>query len=403
MANDTKNLGVCFVSSYPPRKCGIATFTLAIKKHILRINPDIKVKIAAINDTGEKYQYSKRVIVEIAQEKEETYINAAKVINQDKEIDIINLQHVFSLFGGENGDLIIHFLENLKKPVITTMHMIYSALDKPHQLEVVDRNYRTLTEKIASLSAKIVVITQPMADLLTTQYHISEQKVVVIPHGAPEIKIEERDAQKYKKILGFEGKKVISTYGLIRPKKGLEYLIQAMPQITKKYPDTVLVILGECHPNRPRQYYEFLKEEARKIGLLDKTIFFNSHYLTFKEIISYLLATDVFVAPYLVTEQTSSGVIAFALGCGKAIISTPFIYAKEVLGGERGMFVKYKDSESIFQAVDFLFSHQSELKKMGEVAYNFAQTILWKEVARLYLNLFNQILKNLPPKLIAKD
>lgn len=400
--NKGKGLGICIVSSYPPRKCGIASFTAAIESNILRISPDIKIKIVAINDPGKSYSYSKKVVAEISQEKRETYINAAEILNKDREINIVNLQHVFSLFGGRNGELIIDFLKHLKKPVVTTMHMIYPLIKEPHYLEVVDKNYRFLTEKITSISKKIIVIIQPMADILNAQYNVPLDKIVVIPHGVPEVK--KAKPEKYKKIIGFENKKVISTFGLIRAKKGLEYLIRAIPEVVKKYPDTVALILGEPHPNRPKEYYEFLKEEAKKTSFFNKKIFFKGRYLKFKELITYLLATDIFVTPYLVPEQTSSGVIAYTLGCGKAIVSTPFLYAREMLKNGRGLFVNYRDSHSIFSAIDFLFSHPEEKKVIERKAYRFAKKMIWKEVSERYLKIFNQVLKDYhPPSTLQKN
>jgi len=228
-----------------------------------------------------------------------------------------------------------------------------------------------------------------MADILESQYHCPSKKIAVIPHGVPEVKKE--NPKKYKKLIGFENKKIISTFGLIRPKKGLEYLIWAMPEIVKKYPEAITLILGESHPNRPKEYYNFLKKEAKKTGLLDKNIYFNSHYLKFKEIITYLLATDVFITPYLVPEQTSSGVIAYALGCGKVVVSTPFLYAKEMLKNGRGIFINFKDSQSIFSAIDFIFSHPEERKKIEKRAYIIAQKMLWSKVAKEYLKVFKNI------------
>jgi len=388
---EEKNLGICIVSSYPPRKCGIATFSSALINNIFKIAPKVNIKVAAINDPQKSYNYSKKVIAEISQKNKESYIRASDIINNDKEIDVVSLQHVFSLFGGENGEFVIELLQNLKKPVITTMHMIYSAIDQPHYLEVVDKGYKYITEKIISLSKKIVVIIQPMADILEAQYNAPLDKIVLIPHGVPEVRAE--NPEKYKKIIGFENKRIISSFGLIRPKKGLEYLIWAMPEIIQKYPNAITLILGEAHPNRPKEYYNFLKEEARKTGFLDKQIFFKGEYLKLKEIITYLLATDIFIAPYLVPEQMSSGVIAYAIGCGKAVISTPFLYAKEMLSDGKGLFVNFKDSKSIFSAIDFLFSHPREKKKIEKKAYMLAKKMIWSKVAKEYLKIFNQVLR----------
>jgi len=384
-----KNLpGVCFISSYKPRQCGIATFTaniinsLPIPKH--------KKKIIAISDKPNTYTYGPQIIAEIIQNNKNSYLQAAKKINKDKNIDVVCLQHVFSLFGGKHGENIVLFLKNLKKPVATTFHMIYSKTKIPNTFEVVDSSFSFITKEIIKYSKKLIVIIQPIADLLESQYDVPEEKIVVIPHGMPNLK--RAEPKIFKKKLGLGKGEIISTFGLIRPKKGLEYVIRAMPKVLKKYPYAKFIILGECHPNRPKKYYNFLIKETKKINLLNKHIFFVNQYLTFKEIVHYLLATDVFVTPYLVPEQNSSGAIAYAMGCGKAIISTPFAYAKEVLANKRGLFADYANVDSIYKAIDFFFSYPEKRKRMERLAYQYAKKHSFKTIAEKYYKVFMEIL-----------
>ncbi len=384
-------LGVCFFSSYPPRECGIATFTVALKKAVEKKLSDIELKIIAIEEPGQKYDYSGRVIKVVKRDRPEDYREAARIINSDSSIDIVCLQHVFSLFGGKDGELILDFLKELKKPCVTTMHMVYSPDKDPHDFEIVETNHTKITKEIIKYSAKLVVMIQPVADLLVYKYGVPEDKVLVIPHGLPNVV--RQDARRYKDKLGFPEKRIISTFGLIRQKKGLEYVLYAMPEILKKYPNAVYLILGESHPTRPRDYYEFLQGEVKRLRIEQNVIFYEQ-YLTYKEIIQYLFASDVFVTPYLVPEQTSSGVVAYALGCGKAIVSSKFLYSKEVLDEGRGILVDFKNSSQIYKAIDFLFSHPGEKGEIEKRAYEYGQEMIWEEVAMKYVELFFDILKS---------
>lgn len=380
------SIGVCFVSSHRPRECGIATFTQSIINNITI--PRDQMKVVAISEARGKYEYDSSVVAEIIQDEPETYEMAARAINDDPTISVVSLQHVFSLFGGEFGDNITLFLKHLKKPVVTTLHMVYSNKEEPNSLEVVDSNFSFITDKVIKHSTKVVVIIQQMADLLVEQYGVDPDKIAIIPHGTPVVR--RQDATKYKRKLGLGKGQIISTFGLIRSKKGLEYLVRAMPAVVEKYPYAKLLILGEAHPNRPTEYYDRLVEEARSLKLLNNSIYFRNDFLTFREIIDYLLATDVFVTPYTVPEQTSSGAIAYAMACGKAIISTPFAYAREVLADKRGLFVNYNDPHSIYLAIDFFFSHPKRRERMEELAYEYARNNSFKLVARKYAKVLTE-------------
>lgn len=380
------NLTILFLSSYFPRTCGIAEFTKSLITSLEKL-PKVFTKVISINDAGKTYTYGKKVIAEIKEDEIETYRKAAEIINNDPDIDVVSLQHVFSLFGGENGEYIIELLKNLKKPVFTTSHMVYSPKKQPAKYEIVDKNYIELTKQIYKYSKKIIVMIQPMKDILVKEYGFAEDKIIVVPHGSPIEKYDQKTISRLRKKYSYEKNKIISTFGLIRPKKGLEYVIQAMPGILKKYPETLFLILGKSHPNRPESYYKFLRKETKRLGL-ESSVIFKDNFLSFKEIIEHLILTDAFVTPYLVPEQTSSGVLAYAMGCGKAIISTPFLYAEEVLAKKRGLFVNYRDPESIFLAVDFLFKHREKRKRMEKLAFQYAEENSWPKIANKYINIF---------------
>lgn len=384
MKND---LTILFLSSYSPRKCGMATFTQSLSQ-VLEKNHNVSIKIASINDRGKRYDYDKKVIAIIKEDKIDTYHKAAETINSDPDIDIVSLQHVFSLFGGENGEHIIKLLKNLKKPVFTTLHMVYSQKKQPAKHEVVDKNYIELTKQIYKYSEKIIVLIQPMKDILVEEYGFDENKIIVVPHGSPIEKYDQKTTARLRKKYGYEKNKIISTFGLIRPKKGLEYIIQAMPKILEKYPETLFLILGTSHPNRPESYYKLLQKETKRLGL-ESSIIFKNNFLSFKEIIEHLILTDAFITPYLVPEQTSSGVMAYAMGCGKAIISTGFLYAQEVLAEKRGLFINYRNPESIFLAVDFLFKYPEKRKRMERLTFQYAKDNSWPKIANEYVNIFH--------------
>ncbi|MFA6790799.1 MAG: glycosyltransferase, partial [Parcubacteria group bacterium] len=305
MGKNKGSFSVCFVSSYHPRECGIATFTQSIIDYIDM--PKEKIKIVSISDKPGFYKYGSEVIHEAFTEDKSSFVSAAEKINKDPDIKVVSIQHVFSLFGGKYGENILSFMRRIKKPIVTTFHMVYSKNSSPNKFEVVDSSYSEITDKIIKMSDKIVVIIQPMADILIDQYGVDKEKIIIIPHGNPAVK--RQLPGKYKKLLGIGKGKMISSFGLIRPKKGLEHVIYAMPEVVKKYPDARLFILGESHPNRSADYYNFLVEESKKINLLNKNIFFVNRFLSFREIINYIFATDVFITPYLVPEQTSSGAI----------------------------------------------------------------------------------------------
>ena len=384
--------GVCFVASYFPRQCGIATFTQSIIDGLAEDDSVIS-KVVAINDPDASHRYDARVIAQIEESDSATYRKAAEAVNNDPDIDVVSLQHVFSLFGGKNGEYIIEFLEHLKKPVFTTFHMVYSPFHKPNKHEVVDKNYIDLTHRIYSLSEKVIVIIQPMKDILVNEYGLDGDKIIVMPHGSPIKRYSPKTIEKLKQKYNMNDKQIISTFGLIRPKKGLENVIYAMPEVIKKHPNTVFIIVGTNHPNRPNEYYAFLISETKRLGL-ESHVVFKNQFVTPEEIFEYLAITDAFVTPYVVPEQTSSGVMAYAMGCGKAIISTPFVYAKEVLSDKRGLFVNYNDPHSIFLAIDFLLSHPRHRRRMERLAFKYATKNSWHKITEEYKSLFMSSIRN---------
>lgn len=380
-------LNVAFVSSYLPRKCGIATFTYALKS-VLKNKYDGKIKstIIAITDPRKSYDYKEEVKCVIKQKDVQSYKNAADFINKSK-IQLVNIQHEFGLFGevGEDdGENLLEFLNHLKreKIVVTTFHMVYPNPDKHH---------KKIVQEICKLSNKIIVIIESALVTLIEDYEIPEEKIEIIPHGVPNVK--RRGTKYYKELLGLPADhNILSIFGLIRAKKGIEYAIRAMPKILEKNPKTLFLVLGAVHPNRPKEYYESLKKEVEKLGIKDKVRFLG-RFLEYDELINYLMATNIFIAPYLVLEQVSSGALIYAMGCGKAIIATPFIFANEVLAEGRGVIIPPKDSEAIAKNVNDLLEDNDKRHKIENAAYDYARDRLWRKVAGLYYHLFLDNLK----------
>jgi glycosyltransferase involved in cell wall biosynthesis len=388
--NGKKNgvLNIAFVSSYLPRKCGVATFTYALKNTLEKKYGDqIKSTIVAITDPHKSYDYKEDVKCVIKQKDEKTYKEAADFINNSKA-QVVNLQHEFGLFGtvGEDdGKNILGFLKCLQKQklVITTFHMVYPDPDKHH---------KKIVQEICKLSHKAVVIVEAAYATLIKDYEIPEEKIIIIPHGVPNIK--RRGSKYYKELLKLPADyNILSTFGLIRAKKGIEYAIRAMPRILEKHPKTLYLVLGAVHPNRPKEYYYSLKDEVEKLGLKDNVRFLG-RFLEYDELMNYLMATNIFIAPYLVLEQVSSGALIYAMGCGRASVATPFIFAKEVLAEGRGVIIPEKDSDAIAKNVIKLLSDNDKRHAIENAAYKYARDRLWRKIASMYFHLFKDILNN---------
>ncbi|MEM4625201.1 MAG: glycosyltransferase [Candidatus Pacearchaeota archaeon] len=375
----------CFLCSYPPRECGIATFTRDLTNAMdRRFNPRLKSEVIAINKDQDIYNYSKKVVLELNEGDIEDYINVAKQINSREDIKIVCIQHEFGLFGGEYGSYIVPFLETLKKPVVVTFH---SVLPKPDELR------KKVVSAIALRSAAIIVMAKTAVDILEKDYGINKDKIFVVHHGIPNVKL--KDSEEIKKELRLDGKLVLSTFGLLSRGKGIEYVIKSLPPLVKKYPNLLYLIIGETHPvvrkKEGEKYREELEELIIKLEIRKNVKFYNK-YLSLKEIINYLQATDVYIFTNLEQNQITSGTLAYAMGCGKAIVSTPTLYSKELLQDKRGIIVRLMDPDSYTEAIDKLLSDSSLRREMEKNAYTFSRQMIWSNVALNYLKIFNQVI-----------
>lgn len=375
---------ILFLSSYPPRKCGIATFTQDLSSAFnKKFNPVVKTEICALNNCI--YNYNNNVIYQINATELENYVLLAKKINLRSDIKLINIQHEFGLFGGEYGDYIIPFLQTLEKPVIVTFH---SVISKPNI------NLKRVVKAIADRSRAIVVMNKFSQEILERDYEIPQYKINYIPHGIPQVAYE--PSKEYKKSLGYEGKIVFSTFGLISKNKGIEYVIQALPKIVHRFPNVIYLVIGETHPNvqkkQGEKYRNFLSREASRLGLENNVRFLNK-YMTLEEIIRFLQATDVYISPCIDKKQSVSGTLSYALGCGRAVVSTQTEYAKHIINGENGILVRPKDSGEIAKGAIRLISNEKLSKDMAAQAYKDTRPWIWPNVAQSYLKLYKKFAK----------
>ena len=388
-------LRVAFVASAVPRRCGIATFTADIVAAVKAADPSVRTLQAAIDEPSAARAYGPEVRWRIRQEDPRTYRDAALAINASN-VDIVNVQHEFGLYGlwhdGVYDDHLKVFLEQLTKPVVVTLHTV------PPQPEPWMRD---VVRDASDRSDVIVVMAHTAARLLKDVYGVAKE-AAVIEHGMPAI--EPRGRRRFKKQFGVEGRQIVSTFGLVDPRKGLEYVIGAMPRVVESNPNTLYLIVGQTHPELLKKegeaYRNSLVQTARQAGVADHVKFVNE-YLTQRQIVDYLLATDVYVTPYLDPNQITSGTLAYALGAGKAIVSTPYLHAREVLEEGRGILVPFRDADAIAKAVNGLLADPVAKKRYEERAYDYGKEMAWPAIGRRVLALMLDVLEH--PTLRSRD
>ena len=370
---------IVFIGNYLPRQCGLATFTTHLLEAIALNAPDFDCWAVAINDVKEGYSYPPQVRFEINQEQLNDYGLAADLLNQHN-VDIVCLQHEYGIFGGQRGSFIIELLSELKMPIITTLHTI---LEDPTEDE------RYIITQLAELSDRLVVMSERSVDFLRNIYQVAEEKIVLIYHGIPDVPMLE--SSTYKGKFDVSEKQVLLTFGLLSPGKGIETVIDALPEIVKVHPRVIYMVVGATHPHlkaeQGEDYRLGLHLRAKQLGVADHIIF-HDHFVSDEELPEFIGAADIYVTPYLNEAQIISGTLAYALGMGKAVVSTPYWHAQELLNEGRGRLFPFRDHLQLGREINDLLSHPEELRSIQLRAYQYGRKMVWSEVGQRYLETF---------------
>jgi glycosyltransferase involved in cell wall biosynthesis len=387
---------IAFVGNYLPRECGIATFTTDLCTALATEYGEGRLFAIPVNDPDSSYAYPERVRLEIEQEDAISYERAAEFLNFNGN-DLVCLQHEYGIYGGIAGRQILAFLRKVRMPVVTTLHTV---LWNP------DANQRTVLQEIARLSDRLVVMSEQAAQCLHEVYAVPNDKIDIIPHGVPDFQF--MDPNYFKDRFGTEGKSVLLTFGLLSPNKGIENVIQALPAILAKHPNVVYIVSGATHPHIRRRegerYRDGLRALAEELGVSSQVIF-NNRFVSAEELVELVSTADIYITPYRQEAQAVSGTLAIALGAGKAVVSTPYWHAKELLADGRGVIVPFEDPGAIADAAIRLLDNDAERHAMRKRAYLHSRETIWSKTARKYMASFQRARfeRSLQPRAAQKD
>lgn len=380
---------VVYLSTFPPRQCGIATFTADLTYAVDQMfGSSVESKIVAMNITEmSNFPYSEKVIFQIAQPSKENYINVANELNHLKEVKLINIQHEFGIFGGEYGSYLLPFLKKIHKPVIITFHTVLPNPNKEMQ---------RIVKNIMKYAKGVIVMTRSSKEILERDYGLNPDQIKVIPHGIHHVP--HATSEKAKSAFGFSGKIILSTFGLLGPSKGIEYVIESLPAVVKQFPNVRFLIAGVTHPvvlgEEGETYRNFLTKKVHERGLNKYVSFYNTYFNTNK-LLQFLEATDIYISPSLNPEQTVSGTLSYALGSGRPVISTAFSQAKQDIVNEVGILVDFKNPQAFTNALIKLISNKELSLQMGKNAYFRTRHMTWGNVAHAYMEYFSQFVPDL--------
>src|SRR5580692_3144678 len=368
---------VAFIGNYLPRLCGIATFTHDLHRAVSTTRPDLETCVVAMTDADRTYDYPPAVRFEIHDDTIGDYVKAAEFLN-GAGFDVVSLQHEYGIFGGKAGGNIIELLSRLEMPVVTTLHTV---LGKPTaiQYEVMNR--------IIELSAKIVVMSEKSYEFLRAVHDTPARKIEIIPHGIPDFPFLEPHHAKAK--FDFTGRMIVLTFGLLSPNKGVETMLDAMPEIIKSCPNALYVILGATHPNLVRQqgeaYRNNLTARVRDLGVENHVVFFNQ-FVDQATLLDFISMCDVYATPYLNEAQMTSGTLSYSFGLGKAVVSTPYWHARELLVDGRGILVPFGNAAATGAEIAALLSDDARRQAMRARAWSVSRSMTWERTADRFLN-----------------
>ena len=376
---------ISFLGDHLPRQCGIATFTSDICGAVATAFPRCHCIVGAVNDRSEGYDYPDRVRYEIDQTDLGSYRRAADFLNKN-EVEVVSIQHEFGIYGGPAGCHLLEFLRDVCMPAVTTLHTL---LVKPSPDE------RAVMDELDDLSNRFIVMAERGRRILQEIYGVARQKIDVIPHGLPDMPFV--DSRLNKDQFGVQGKTVLLTFGLLSPNKGIENVIDALPEILKQHPNVVYIVLGATHPNimahEGESYRLKLERLAEHRGVTDNVIFHN-RFVTLAELKCFISATDIYITPYLNESQITSGTLAYTFGAGKAVISTPYWHAQELLAKDRGILVPFANPKAIAQGVIRFLSDPVLMTATRKRAWKLGRSMIWSEVARRYMESFERARAN---------
>jgi glycosyltransferase involved in cell wall biosynthesis len=370
---------IAFVGDHLPRKCGIATFTSDLLAAVATAYPQSQCLSVSVNDIKGGYEYPEVVRFEIDEQDLSSYLRAADFLNISN-VDIVCLQHEFGIFGGLVGSHILALLRELRMPVVTTLHTV---LQEPRS------DQKRVMRELISLSTRLVVMAERGRQMLQDVYHAPLAKIDLIPHGIPDVGFV--DPTYFKDQFGVEGRVVLLTFGLLSPNKGIEYVLNALPDVLAKFPDVVYIVLGATHPNELREHgeaYRLSLEILAKKNKIEKNVVFYNRFVDLQNLKEFIGAADLYITPYLNEAQITSGTLSYAFGSGKAVVSTPYWHAAELLAEDRGVLVPFGDTPAIAREVIELLEDDTRRHAIRKNAYRLGREMIWSNVARLYMHTF---------------
>lgn len=393
----TKKPWILYVSTFPPRECGIATFTQDLMTAMEKlVGEACENRVVAMNLTEfVRFKYPKKVVMQIDEPWIEDYLNVAEHVNSMEQVKVVNIQHEFGIFGGNWGDYVVDFAQKIKKPIVITLHTVLPAPEN---------KVKEIVVKLAKKAEKLVVMTKMSKHILQDDYGIDGEQIEVIPHGIHPVEFKQSTSAKA--ALGMGGKTVLSTFGLLSRNKGIEYVLDALPEVVNKYPDLRYWIIGATHPVVLREegesYRNFLEEKVKELKLVKNVRFYNQ-YMEISELLQFLKATDIYISSGLNPNQAVSGTLSYALGSGRAVISTRFAQAREAVTDDVGLTVGFKNSAEFSKAILTLLENETKRNEMAKSAFVNTRIMTWPNVAISYFKIFcevapelREVRKNLP-------